>query len=315
MLNMDYKDYYKILGLEKTASAADIKKAFRKLAVKYHPDKNPGDKKAEEKFKEINEANEVLSDPEKKKKYDELGENWKYYQQHGDDPGNFDQNKGGNTGQQYGRNFNQGDFVNDGADFSDFFESIFGERHSAGSGSRTRQKRVYNGEDFRAEMEISLEEAYHGGNKQISLNGQKINFKLKPGLKNGQVLRMKGKGGEGVNGGENGDLLISFSIAEHPRFKIKEDDLYFDSDLDLYTAVLGGKVPVQTMDKTIQMNIPAGTDSDKTFRLKGMGMPSYENPKTYGDAFVRLVIKTPKHLSAKEKELFIQLADFRKQPE
>ncbi len=310
---MDYKDYYKILGLEKTASVADIKKAFRKLAVKHHPDKNPGDKKAEEKFKEINEANEVLSDPLKKKKYDELGKNWKNYQHHGNDPGNFNQNKWGNAGQQYSRNFNQGDFVNEGADFSDFFESIFGDMPGAGSGAK--QQRVYNGEDLRAEMEISLEDAYHGGSKQITLNGQKINLKLKPGLKNGQVLRMKGKGGEGVNGGEDGDLLISFLISEHPRFKIKENDLYFDNDLDLITAFLGGKVPVNTMDKTIQMNIPAGTDSDKTFRLKGMGMPSYENPKTFGDAFVRLVIKTPKNLSAKEKELFTQLADFKKQPQ
>jgi len=311
---MDYKDYYKILGLEKAASAAEIKKAFRKLAVKHHPDKNPGDKKAEEKFKEINEANEVLSDPEKRKKYDELGENWKYYQQHGGNPGNFNQNKWNNTGQPNNGNFNQADFEGDGGVFSDFFESIFGERRNAGSASGTRQRRVYNGEDLRAEMEISLEDAYHGGSKQISLNGLKINLKLKPGLRNGQVLRMKGKGGEGTNGGENGDLLLSFIIGEHPRFKRKENDLHFDNDLDLLTAVLGGKVPVQTMDKTIQMNVPAGTDSDKIFRLKGMGMPLYEHPGIHGDAFVRLVIKTPKDLSAMEKELFTQLADFKKQP-
>ncbi len=301
---MDYKDYYKILGLEKTASSADIKKAFRKLAVKYHPDKNPGDKKAEEKFKEINEANEVLSDPEKKKKYDELGEDWKHYQQHGGNPGT--------TGQRYSRSFNQSDFEDDGGVFSDFFESIFGERRTAGAGSRTRQPHIYNGEDLRAEMAISLEDAYHGASKQITLNGQKINLKLKPGLKNEQVLRMKGKGAEGMNGGENGDLLISILINEHPRFKRKENDLYFDNDLDLYAAVLGGKVPVQTMDRIIQMSVPAGTDSDKTFRLKGMGMPLYKNPEMHGDAFVRLVIKTPKHLSAQEKELFTQLADLKK---
>jgi curved DNA-binding protein len=311
---MDYKDYYKILGLEKTASAADIKKAFRKLAVKHHPDKNPGDKKAEEKFKEINEANEVLSDPEKKKKYDELGENWKSYQQHGGDPNNFNPGRRSSPGQGYGGgNFNPGDLDDDGGAFSDFFESIFGQRRSAGPNPRARQKRVYNGEDFRAEMEISLEDAFHGGSKQITLNGQKINLKLKPGLRNGQILRMKGKGGEGMNGGENGDLLISLMIPEHPRFKRKEIDLYFDSDLDLYTAVLGGKVPVHAMDKTIQMSIPAGTDSDKTFRLKGMGMPLYESPETRGDAFVKLIIKTPKGLTAKEKELFTQLAELKKQ--
>ena len=163
-------------------------------------------------------------------------------------------------------------------------------------------------------MEISLEDAYRGGSKQITLDGQKINLKLKPGLRDGQVLRMKGKGNEGYNGGEHGDLLITIMIGEHPRFKRKGNDLYFDNDINVYTAVLGGKVPVETMDKTIQMNIPAGTDSDKTFRLKGMGMPVYENPDTHGDAFVRVVIKTPKNLSEKEKELFNQLADFKKQP-
>jgi len=311
---VDYKDYYKILGVEKTASVADIKKAFRKLAVKYHPDKNPGDKKAEEKFKEINEANEVLSDAEKRKKYDELGENWKYYQQNGGDTGNFDRNKWGNKGQPFGGSFNQGDFDGDSGAFSDFFESLFGERRTASSGARPRQSRSHRGEDLRAEMEISLEDAYRGGSKQITLDGQKINLKLKPGLRDGQVLRMKGKGNEGYNGGEHGDLLITIMIGEHPRFKRKGNDLYFDNDINVYTAVLGGKVPVETMDKTIQMNIPAGTDSDKTFRLKGMGMPVYENPDTNGDAFVRVVIKTPKNLSEKEKELFNQLADFKKQP-
>ncbi len=308
---MDYKDYYKILGVEKSASTADIKKAFRKLAVKYHPDKAPGDKKSEEKFKEINEANEVLSDQEKRKKYDELGENWKNYQQPGGAGGPFNQRRRSHGSQPFSGGFNQGESDDDGA-FSDFFESIFGERTSAGAGARPRQSRSYRGEDLRAEMEISLEDAYHGGSKQISLNGQKINLKLKRGLRDGQVLRMKGKGAEGRHNGENGDLLITIMVAAHPRFKRKENDLYFQNDIDLFTAVLGGKVPVQTMDKTIQMNIPAGTDSDKSFRLKGMGMPFYENAHLHGDAFVKIAIKTPKNLSEKEKELFTQLAELKK---
>lgn len=310
---MNYKDYYKVLGLDKNAKQEDIKKAFRKLAVKYHPDKNPDDKKAEEKFKEINEANEVLGDPEKRKKYDELGENWQYYQQNGGDPGNFDRSQWGNAGQPFGGSFSAEDFEGNGGHFSDFFENLFGERSGASSKSRSRSRRSYRGEDLRAEMEISLEDALHGGSKQISLNGQKINLKLKPGLRDGQILRMKGKGAPGTNKGEDGDLLITISIAEHSRFKRKGNDLHFDQEIDVYTAVLGGKASVQTIDKVIQMNIPPGTDSDKTFRLKGMGMPLSENAETRGDAFVRMLIRVPKNLTEKEKELFSQLANIQKQ--
>lgn len=308
---MDYKDYYKVLGLDKNAKQEDIKKAFRKLAVKYHPDKNPGDKKAEEKFKEINEANEVLGDPEKRKKYDELGENWKYYQQHGGDTGNFDRSSWGNPGQQFGGSFNSGDFSGEAGDFSDFFENLFGAGSGSSGKARSRTRRSYRGEDLRAEMEISLEEAFHGGSKQISLDGQKLNLKLRPGLRQGQVLRMKGKGSPGINKGENGDLLITILVAEHPRFKRKENDLNFDQEIDLFTAVLGGKISVQTIDRVIQMNIPPGTDSDRVFRLKGMGMPSGEGNDSRGDGFIRIVIKVPKHLTEKEKELFNQLANIK----
>jgi curved DNA-binding protein len=305
---MDYKDYYKILGLEKGASAEDIKKAFLKLAVKYHPDKNQGDKKAEEKFKEVNEANEILGDPEKRKKYDELGENWKYYQQSGADAGGFDRSQWGGGGQQFHGSFRPEDFGSS-ENFYDFFESFFGQKPGGGGFRDPRRSRTSRGEDLQAEMEISLEDAFHGGTRQISLDGNKINLKLKPGIRDGQVLRMRGKGAPGIGGGENGDLLITFRIIPHHRFELKGNDLYFDHDLDIYTAALGGKVSVQTMDKVIQMNVPAGTDSNKTFRLKGMGMPEYDHDKTRGDAFVRMVIKTPKHLSQKEKELFTELKD------
>jgi len=304
---MEYKDYYKILGVDKSATQEQIKKGYRKLAVKYHPDKNPGDKSAEEKFKEISEANEVLSDPEKRKKYDELGENWKYYQQHGGEQGDFNRRQRSTAGQQNYGNFNPEDFGEEGQ-FSDFFESIFGSGYS---GSRTRSSRPRKGHDVHAEMEITLEEAFHGTTRQVAIDDEKLNIKFKPGIKEGQIIRLKGKGGKGANGAPNGDVLITMHIAPHPRFELKGNDLYFDSYMDVYTAVLGGKVAVQTMDKTVQVNIPAGTDGNKTFRLKNMGMPVYGKENERGDAYVRMIIKVPKHLSEREKELFNELASLK----
>lgn len=296
---MEYKDYYKIMGVAKNATSDEIKKAFRKLAVKYHPDKNPGDKKAEEKFKEITEANEVLSDPEKRKKYDELGANWKEYEQQ---QAAYSSNQGGHR--PYG-GFSEEDFGGGGG-FSDFFESIFGGGGFSNSGRRTN--RPAKGHDFQTEMDISLEEAFHGGPKQISLNGQLLKLSLQPGIREGQVIRLKGKGAEGINGGGNGDLLIQIHIAKHHRYEAKGNDLYFDQPVDIYKAVLGGKIPVQLIDKQIMMDIPAGTDSDKKFRMKGMGMRLFEKPDERGDAYVRIQIKVPKTLTAREKELFEQLA-------
>lgn len=307
---MEYKDYYKVLDVDKKASQDDIKKAYRKLALKYHPDKNPDDKKAEEKFKEITEANEVLSDPEKRKQYDELGENWKYYQQQGGQgqSGGFDRAQWANAGRAYSSSFNAEDmFGGDGGDFSDFFQSFF---NSSGG---QRQQRTYRGQDYQASLEITLEEAFHGVTRQLSLNGKQLNLKLKPGIADGQVLRLKGKGAMSPNGGEPGDLLLTIQIAPHARMERKGNDLYFDQPLDLYTAVLGGKTPVHTMDKTISMNIPAGTDSGKTFRLKGMGMPHYGQEQAHGDAYVRVQIQVPKQLSEEERALFTQLANLKKE--
>ncbi len=302
---MEYKDYYKVMGVSKSATTEEIKKAFRKLAVKYHPDKNPGDKKAEEKFKEIAEANEVLSDPEKRKKYDELGENWKEYEQQQAAGGNFYGGQGGRGGRG---GFNVDDFGGGEGAFSDFFESIFGGGGGFG-GSGRRSSRPAKGHDLQTEMDISLEEAFHGGPKQISLNGQLLKLALQPGIREGQVIRLKGKGAEGANGGGSGDLLITIHIAKHPRYEVKGNDLYFDQPIDIYKAILGGKIAVQLIDKQIMMDIPAGTDSDKRFRLKGMGMRLFEKPDARGDAYVRIQIKVPKNLSAREKELFEQLAN------
>jgi len=303
---MEYKDYYKILGVEKKASQDDIKKAYRKLAVKYHPDKNPGDKKAEDKFKDINEANDVLGDPEKRKKYDELGENWQQYQRQGGNPNDFDfsqwANQGGGQSHSYG-------FGGGGENFSDFFETLFG---GGFGGTRQRNYRA-RGEDLQAETELTLEEAFNGTTRQVNLNGQKLNLKLKPGIREGQVLRMKGKGRAGINGGEYGDLYITVHIKKHHKYEVEEDNLYVDEPLDAFIAMLGGKLTVQTIDgKKLNINIPAGTDSEKTFRLRGMGMPKHENAKERGDAYVRVMITVPKDLTDKEKEALQQIADKRK---
>ncbi len=301
---MEYKDYYKVMGVSKSATTDEIKKAFRKLAVKYHPDKNAGDKKAEEKFKEIAEANEVLSDPVKRKKYDELGANWKEYEQqqaHGSGYGG----QGGYRPRR-GGGFNVEDFGGEGGGFSDFFESIFGG--GGFGGSSKRQTRAARGHDFQTEMDITLEEAFNGGPKQISLNGQLLKLTLKPGIQEGQVIRLKGKGGEGANGGGSGDLLITIHIAKHPRYEVKGNDIYFDQPVDIYQAILGGKIAVQLIDKQIMMDIPAGTDSDKKFRLKGMGMRLFDQPDARGDAYLRIQIKVPKTLTEQEKELFTKLS-------
>lgn len=307
---MDYKDYYKVLGVDKSASADAIKKAYRKLAVKYHPDKNPGNKAAEEKFKEITEAYEVLGDPEKRKKYDELGENWKYYQQQGGTAEGFDwsQYTGRRPGGQ-GRAYTSGDF----GGFSDFFESIFGgggfERAGFGGGGRTRARK---GEDYKADMEISLEESYNGTTRQVDAGGTRLELKIKPGTYDQQVLRLKGKGGPGINGGPNGDIYITVHVQSHPHYEVKGDDLYCDIPVDLYTAVLGGKALVRTLKGTIRIDIAKGTQNGKVLRLKGMGMPKFGKPGEFGDLYGKVNVRLPEHLSPRETELFNELAKLKK---
>ena len=296
---MDFKDYYKILGVEKTATADEIKKTFRKLALKYHPDKNPNDKAAEEKFKEISEANEVLSDAEKRKKYDELGENWNEKQAH-DFDGYQRNNRGEGGPYQYtgGQQFDE-------SNFSDFFENIFGGRPAGG---KQRQARATKGQDYNAEMKITLEEAYTGTTRQIELHEQKLNLKIKPGIKDGQVLRLKGKGGKGQNGGHDGDVYITAHVAEHTLYKRKEDDLYCDITVDLYTAVLGGQTTINTLRNPIKMTIGKETDNGKVLRLKGMGMPRYDKENEFGDLYAKVNVGLPKNLSESEIELFNQLS-------
>lgn len=302
---MEYKDYYKILGVDKSASDADIKKAYRKLAVKYHPDKNPDDKLAEEKFKELNEAYEVLGDVEKRKKYDQFGDNWKHYEQAGSDRGDFDwsqwgQRGGGGDEDMFG-----------GGQFSDFFEHLFG---GGGGGFRGRQRgnTRRKGQDLQATMQISLLDAYIGTTKQIDVGGQKLNLKIKPGTYAGQVLRLKGKGHPGRGGGDAGDLLLEIGIAADAQYELKGKDVYQEAPLDLYTAVLGGKIPVAVPGNPLQLSIPAGTDSGRLFRLKGKGLPAPQGSNDApGDFYVRVRITVPKELSEEEKELFTRLSNLR----
>ncbi len=290
---MEYKDYYKILGVDKNATPEDIKKAFRKLAVKYHPDKNKDDKKAEERFKEINEANEVLGDPEKRKQYDAFGENWKHAQANG--AGGF----GGFGGPGSPGEF--ADMFGSGGNFSDFFESLFGQQAGRGRGPR-------KGQDYGAEMPITLEEAYAGTERLLNVNGQSLRIRLKPGIAHEQTIRLREKGGPGMFNGPNGDVLITIHVAEHKQFRRQGDDLYVTVPVDVYTAVLGGKVPVQTLKGEIKVDIPARTDNGKTLRLKGLGMPVYDRPGEYGNLYVAVELHLPSHLSEKEMELFRQLA-------
>ena len=306
---MDVKDYYKILGVEKTATSEQLKKAYRKLAVKYHPDKNPDNKTAEDKFKEINEAYEVLGDEEKRKKYDQFGENYKYYEQHGGRPEDYDWSQfggGGGQGRRYSyEGGNAEDMFGGEGNFSDFFEQLFGSRFSGG---RRQQQGPGRGRDVQATMQVSLEDAYTGATRQVEVNGSRLNIKLKAGLYEGQVIRLKGKGSPGCKGGENGDLLISIQLAPHPQYELKGQDIYTDLGIPLYTAVLGGKLTVPTPGASLSMNIPAGTDSGKVFRLKGKGMPAYGNDGAAGDLYIKAIIHIPANLSDKEKELFRQLS-------
>jgi curved DNA-binding protein len=308
---MEYKDYYQILGVDKKATPEEIKKAYRKLAVQYHPDKNAGNKEAEEKFKLIGEANSVLSDPEKRKKYDQLGENWQQFEHAGTQGGN----PFGNGGQYY----YEGD-INDlfgntggaeGSGFSDFFEQFFGR--GAGGGRQTgggkRRKSNFRGNDFETEMEITLEEAYQGTSRIIQLENEKLRISTKPGAYDGQLLRIKGKGGKGSSAEHHGDLFVRVKVKPNPRFTRKGDDLYTTHGVDLFTAVLGGDTVVETITGKIKVKVDAGTQNGKTIRIKGKGMPVAEKAGVHGDLYVQWQVKIPEHLSDKQKELFEQIRE------
>lgn len=305
---MEYKDYYKILGVEKSATPKDIKKAYRKLAAKYHPDKNAGDKNAEEKFKEINEANEVLSDPEKREKYDKLGANWQAYEQAGGDWRQYANHSQNNGGQTF---YYEGDpsefFGGGGSGFSSFFDMFFGGGGQQGfSGRSRRSQHGFSGGDIQAELPITLLESYQGSKRTFELSGQKLRITIKPGSYDGQQLKIKGKGQPGANGGKSGDLYIVLRVENDPRFQRKGNDLAINKTIDLYTALLGGKIEILTLTGSVNMSVPKGTQSGKTLRLKGKGMPIYDS-NSYGDLLVEIQVEIPKNLSKEEEELFKKL--------
>ena len=304
--------------MHKNASEAEIKNAFRKVAIQYHPDKNPGNKEAEVKFKEIGEANEVLSDPEKRKLYDQLGSNWKQYRDAGYDPstaGGRARYSQGAPGGQYYYEF-EGDpsefFGGGSSGFSDFFESFFGRgtrqgKGFSGTGGFSGFGADIPGNDLAGEITISLQEAYTGTERIIDLGGEKIKLKIKPGAYSGLKLLAKGKG-EKAQGGKAGNLYITINVSPHPDYERKGNDLYMNMPVDLFTALLGGKMEIQTLSGRINMKIPEGTQNDKQFRLKGKGMPLY-GKSSYGDLYVKIQVKLPDKLTPEQKELVMKLRD------
>lgn len=299
---MAYIDYYTILGLDKTASQDDVKKAYRKLARKYHPDLNPNDKEAEQKFKEVNEANEVLGNPENRAKYDKYGEHWRHgeeYEKAQQQQRQYQQGSGG-----FGGGFSGADF-GDGGDFSDFFKDMFGGGGGFRSGRGTSGK--FKGQDISAELNLSLRDAAQTHPQTFEINGQKIRITIPAGVYDGLQIRLKGKGNPGHNGGPDGDLYITFNIAADPQFERVGDDLKTKIDIDLYTAVLGGEVTVHTLDSTIKLKVKPGSQNGTTVRLKGKGFPVYKKDGQYGDLFVTYNVKLPTSLTDKQKELFEQL--------
>lgn len=299
---MAFIDYYKVLGIDKKASADEVKKAYRKLARKYHPDLNPNDKEANKLFQQINEANEVLSDPDKRKKYDEYGENWQHAEQFESARQSQRQNYSGQSQGYSGGGFSAEDFG--GGGFSDFFESMFG----SGGRSYSRGTPKYKGQDFQAELQISLREAYTTHKRTITVNGKNLRITIPAGIANGQVIKLKGQGSPGVNGGPAGDLYITFNITEDPMYKRLNDDLYLTQDIDLYSAVLGGETIVDTLSGKVKLKIAAGTQNGTKVRLKGKGFPVYKKDDTFGNLFVTYNVKIPTTLTARQKELFEELA-------
>lgn len=296
---MTFVDYYKVLGISKTATDKEVKQAYRKLARKHHPDLNPNDKNAQQKFQEINEANEVLSDIENRKKYDKYGKDWK----HGEEL------EKANQQQQARRNANSQNKQESYSehDFSDYFQSMFG-----GAGRSSRQEsRAFKGQDFNAELHLELKDVYEAQQQILTVNDAKIRLTIPAGVENGQTIKITGKGAKGKNGGPNGDLFITFSIQNHTQFKRDGNHLYSTVDLDVYTALLGGEVTIDTFSGKVKLKIAPETPNDTKVKLKGKGFPIYKKEGQFGDFIVKFRLKIPQNLTAKEKELIGELKNLR----
>jgi len=296
---MAFIDYYKILGLQKNATENEIKKAYRKLARKYHPDLNPNNKEAEKKFKAVNEANEVLSHKENRKKYDKYGKDWEHAE-------HFE--KAQKQQQQYQRSSQQKAYSDfSGSDYSDFFESMFG----GGSSRRSSGSVKFRGQDYNAELQLDLRDVYKTHKRTLTVNGKNIRLTIPAGVKNGQIIKIKGHGGEGINGGPRGDLHIKFVIKNNTKFKLDNHNLHLTVDLDLYKAVLGGEVTVDTFDGKVKLKIKPETQNGTKVKLKGKGFPIYKKEGSFGDLYITYQIKIPTNLTKREKELFKELSKLR----
>jgi curved DNA-binding protein len=289
-------DYYKVLGVDKKATVQEIKSAYRKLARKLHPDLNPSDKDAKRKFQEINEANEVLSDPEKRKKYDQFGENWKHAEEY-QNAGQRQEQPSGAGGQTF--TWSQGE-----GEFSDFFESLFGGLGGTGRGRQVK----YRGEDYSAELHLDLVDACETHKQTLTVHGDKIRITIPAGIENDQTIKIAGHGGKGRNGGPNGDLYITFKIAGHPKFKRAGNNLSTTVDLDLYTAVLGGEITVDTLNGKVKLKVKPETQNGSKIKLKGKGFPVYKSRGEFGDMYITYMVKIPTDLTDRQRELFAELS-------
>ena len=291
---MEFIDYYKMLGVDKNATQEGIKKAYRRLARKHHPDLNPNDKEAHKKFQQLNEANEVLSDPEKRKKYDQYGKDW----QHAEQFEQARQSQQRHSNEKFSGDFNEGEF-------SDFFSSMFGD--TGGGGFRQRQTK-FRGEDYHAELHLNLTDVYKTHQQVLTVNNKSIRITIPAGVENGQKIKIKGHGGPGINGGPNGDLYISFHIINNTKFRRDGNDLHTTVDLDLYTAVLGGEIIIDTLDGKVKLKVKPETQNGSKIKLKGKGIPVYKKENEFGDLVISFQIKMPTNLTDKQKELFEQLS-------
>jgi curved DNA-binding protein len=323
---MEFKDYYQILGVQKNASVDEIKKAYRKLARKHHPDVNPGDKSAEERFKDINEAYQVLSDPEKRKKYDQFGAQWQQYARAGGRPEDFWTQWGAGPGQGGvrggARTVSPEELeqmfggAGGGFGFSDFFDALFGGGFPGGGGfaqqrprqARPQQMRPRKGRDAEHSIDITLEEAFYGTLRALKWeDGRRIEARIPRGVKTGSRVRLQGQGSAGTAGGAAGDLYLQVRVLPHDRFERDGDDLHVTVPVDLYTALLGGQVNVSTIDRTVSLTIPPETANGRVFRLRGLGMPKLRNEEERGDLYAVVEVQLPRNLTEREKELFGQL--------